>query len=441
MGSENGSGDDRKRGGPVKLIITLLLVLALIISLSSVVYYFILVTSASDLSGEAILKGTYYNNYDRRVEGVLVWVEGTGISGYTDEEGEYELRGVPAGEQTIVFERGGYPTIRVTQLIIPEGKLKKYDVKNNRLDIPDNIVGGVLVDKPGHRYYMEENQLGEASLSAKFLENITLKNATVSVYNSSVISPIEDGKFNLSGLAPGLLLLNVTNSEEVSHAVTFLKEGSNNVTFGRDHNIYLDNSLDSANSSEELPRKEIELTILDINDISVPGVTLFIRPVAHNPINRTILDSISTLKGVLDHHITQFSWNDKLSLINGQVYNMEITSPGYGSVYLINMTYNGTDPVKVVLDTPIAPLDYHYTLASFIIVIVFQVIMSLLIGFGLKAAIGRGNFGSVMTGCIAAFASSASLPLAFLIMPVAHNWILGAAAFVLLLVNKNKFSN
>ncbi len=441
MGSDNSSEQDGKRMGLAVLIITILLVLALIISLSSVVYYFFLVSSASDLSGEAILKGTYFNSNDRTVEGVLVRVEGTDISAYTDEKGDYELAGVPAGEQTIVFERGGYPTIRVTQLVIPEEQLKRYEMKNNYLDITDIIVGGVLVDKPIHSYRVEENILAKASLTAKFAENVTLKNATVSVYNTTEITQVsEDGEFNMSGLAPGLLLLNVTVTDETSHAVVFLREGKNNVTFERDIDIFVDRSLFPLTANEELPTKDIGLSVLDINDQTAPGATLFIRPLAYNPVNRTILEGIPPFKDALGSSIIQYSGNEKLSLINGHVYQIEIATPGYESVYLINMTYNGTEPLMAVSDTTISPLNYHYSLAGFKIVIVFQIIMSLLIGFGLKAAISRGKFGRVMTGCIAAFISSASVPLALLIMPVAHNWILGIAAFVLLLINKNKFS-
>ncbi len=441
MGSENSNEHDDIRVGSAVRIITVLLALALIISLSSVVYYLFLVTSVSNLTGEATLAGTFYNSNDRRVEGVLVRVEGTGISGYTDERGDYELKGVPAGEQTIVFERGGYPTIKVTQLIIPENKLKRYDVENNRLDIPDNIVGGVLVDKPRHRYQFDENNLEEANLTARFPKNLISYNATVSLYNSTIIYQIsENGEFNLTGVSPGLLLLNITFNGETAHAVALLKEGSNNITFKRELDFYVDSSLGPVNSSEELPRKEIGFRILDIDEQPFPEATIFIRPLVYNPMNMTILDNIPSYKDVLKKRILNLTENEKISIIDGHVYNMEIAVPGYVSFYFVNMTYNGTDPVKAHLETSISPVDYRYSLSWFWIVIFFQVIMSVFIGFSLKAVISRGKFGRVMTGCIAAFASSASLPLAALIMPVAHNWILGVAAFVLLLINKKKFS-
>ena len=439
------------------IVIGLLLAAALMITISSAAYYCFIVVSADDLDGTATVKGTYYNSRDKRVEGVLVRVEGTDISDMTDDRGRYELEQVPAGRQKIVFERGGYPTITITQLIVPEDRLDRYDVETNRLDVPDNIVGGKLVEKPRFSFELNEIPLESSNLTGKLSVNgISFKDTTVTVHNSTANATVNGkGYFNLSDLYPGILLLNVTHGEYTTHAAAFLKEGDNNITFWPvGDNIQELPSEDDIDSGSAGP-----LTVSSLEDIdnwtyytskeeifvnvrsdekAMSDVTLLLKPLAYNPINRTIVNTLAD--SALESLVYNIRERPTLTMIDGHIYGLEVAAPGLESHFHWNLTYNGTDTLDVTLTGEIEPVSYSYSLLGFKIVIAFQIFLSVIISLCLGSAFRSTNFSRVMTGTIAAFISSASLPLAFLAMSLAHNWILGALAFVLLLVKKKDFS-
>jgi len=452
--------ENQKSGGRGKwpsMVIGLLLVAALIITITSAVYYCFVVVLADDLEGTATVKGTYYNSRDKRVEGVLVRVEGTEIWDMTDEKGRYELEQVPAGRQKIVFERGGYPTITITQLIIPEDQLERYDVETNRLDVPDNIVGGKLVDKPRYRFDLDEIPLEGSNLTGKLsAKGISLEDITVTVHNSTTKATVNaEGYFELHDLFPGILLLNVTHGEYTTHAAGFLKEGDNNITFwpvgdniqplpnkddidsGKAAPLTVSSVEDIDNWTHYTTKEEVFVNVRS-DEMAMPDAILLLKPLAYNPINLTIVDTL--YHSALESPVQNIREKPTLTVIDGHVYGLEVTAPGLTSRFHWNLTYNGTDTLEVTLTGELEPVAYSYSLLGFKIVIVFHIFMSIIIILSLGSAFRSTKFSRVMTGTIAVFISSASLPLAFLAMSLAHNWILGGLAFVLLLIKRKDFS-
>jgi len=457
MDPKNGNQKPGGRGKWPSMAIGLLLVAALIITITSAVYYCFVVVSADDLEGTATVKGTYYNSRDKRVEGVLVRVVGTDTYDITDEKGRYELEQVPAGRQKIVFERGGYPTITITQLIIPEDRLDRYDVETNRLDVPDNIVGGKLVDKPRYRFDLNEITLERSNLTGKLSANgISLEDITVSIHNSTANATVNaEGYFELHDLYPGILLLNVTHGEYITHAATFLKEGDNHITFwpvgdniqplpnendinsGTASPLKVSSVEDIDNWTYYTSKEEIFVNVLSYEK-AMSDAILLLKPLAYNPINRTIVNTL--YHSALESPVYNIREKPTLTIIDGHIYGLEVAAPGLESHFHWNLTYNGTDTLDVRLTGEIEPVSYSYSLIGFKIVIAFHLFLSVIISLSLGSAFRSTKFSRVMTGTIAAFVSSASLPLAFLAVSMAHNWILGALAFVLLLIKRKDFS-
>ena len=438
--------DTGKKWAPVTL--TLLLVLSMFVTLSSVVYYSVLVFSVDDLSGTAMVNGQYHDDRGRKVQGATVRVEGTDIINFTDENGRYVLHDVPAGEQTIVFERGGYPTISVTQLIIPDEVIPKdrfpdnIIMKEKELDIPDNIVGGVLVSGPDYHVRIQENPLVPANLSGRlFLNSAPLNNSVVSVFNSTMNATVnETGHFRLSGLAPGILLLNVTWTNGTSHALSFLMEGENNISYDRvGTDAYFDTTAEGGEPPGSIPgERQITVTALDFEQGAMSGLIAYRHPRSYNPLNLTIVDDIHP--SVMTGQRIPFDSGTPLSVIPGHIYDVEFTKPGFESLYIVNLTYNGTDTLVIDFPEEFSPVLYKYTLAGFWVIIFFLLITSIFIACSIKPAYKGENFGKVMTGAIAAIISSASLPLAFLMLPLAHNWMLGGATLLLLLLRRKDFN-
>ena len=439
------------------MVIGLLLAAALMITISSAVYYCFIVVSADDLDGTATVKGTYYNSRDKRVEGVHVRVEGTDISDMTDDRGRYKLEPVPAGRQKIVFERGGYPTMTITQLIIPEDRLERYDVETNRLDVPDNIVGGKLVDKPKFSFDLNEIPLESSNLTGKLAANgISFKDIAITVHNATANATVNgEGYFHLTDLYPGILLLNVTHGEYTTHAAAFLKEGDNNITFwpvgDNIQPLPNENDIDSGTagpltvpSVEDIDnwtyytsKEEIRVNVRS-DGKTMSDTILLLKPLPYNPINRTIVNALA--HSALESHVYNIRERPTLTMIEGAVYGLEVAAPGLESHFHWNLTYNGTDTLDITLAGDIEPVSYSYSLLGFKIIIAFQIFLSVIISLCIGSAFRSTNFSRVMTGAIAAFVSSASLPLAFLAMSLAHNWILGALAFILLLIKRKYFS-
>ena len=437
-----------KKWAPVTL--TLLLILSLFVTLSSVVYYTVLVFSVDNLSGSTTVNGQYHDARGRKVQGATVRVEGTDIINFTDENGRYVLHDVPAGEQTIVFERGGYPTISVTQLIIPEEMIpsdrfpESIIMKERELDIPDNIVGGVLVSEPDHHVRIREDLLAPANLSGRlFINSVSLKNTTVSVYNSTINATVnETGHFDLLKLFPGILLLNVTGPNGTLHALSFLEEGDNDISYNLDGNgsHFKMTAVGGNHLNGSIPmEKPITINARDMEGGNMNELSVFRHPLSYNPLNLTIVDEICP--SAMTKRMFSLNSGMDLPTIHGHIYNVEITKPGFESLYIVNLTYNGTDTLDIYFPQGIPPVSYEYTLAGFWVIIVFLLVTTIFIAYGIKSAYKADRFGRVMTGSIATFVSSASLPLAFIMLPVAHNWLLGGALLILLLARRKDFSN
>lgn len=411
------------------------MLLSLIVSLMTIGYYSYLLVSVRDIRGNATIKGTFYNASGGRVEGVTVSVEGTDVSDVTDEVGNYELKGAPGGEQVLIFERGGYPVLRVTQLLLPEKYLDRFGEKSNRLDVPDNLVGGPLLETPSFRFDLEDNIPERSNLSGRILDNgVPMAHSRLTVYNSTVNTSVDgNGSFYLRGVFPGMFMFNVTTLEdEKLHGLAILKEGDYDISFHRKNDTSFFNTLYEKESGFVKERNAV-VTDVKITDAAGKGMKdaeILCLPKSLNPMNETLVGNISApWSGLLN--ITK-SGNGTATLIEGALYDLEIRVPGYPVELRRNLTYNGTAVIGVRLGDALRPEKYSYSLAGFYAVVIYQIIMVVLIGYGLKSAIFSPDFTRIMIGTIAAIASSASVPLALLSLDVAHNWIFGGAALVLL---------
>ncbi len=423
----------------------LILVIAALVTLSSGIYYAILLSSADEMEGTADISGTYYNSRDKRVEGAVVRVEGTDIRGLTDAKGRYELEDVPGGARTIVFERGGYPTVRVRQLIIPSDNLADLESGGNTLNIPDNLVGGVLVEKPSYTYELHENVLGRSNLTGcLIIDGMPLSGATVTLHNDTLNATSDGtGCFELENIYPGIVLLNVSVAGELHHAAAFLSEGDNNVTFDKDGNVKnfrTTDGLGMASGGTGLVEENVSFGIVDDEGGGVRGAAIVLEALSHNEVNRTILADIPPFDQWLTKSERTLNGKDDIPLIPGNLYAVEVASPGLGSVIFWNLTLNGSRSIDVTLGPSLGTDRYTYSLAGFLVAMIFHFLVTMVIIWGLPAAFGGRNFPRVITAAIAAFVSSASLPLGQLTLPLAHNWILGGGAIVILLLKRNWFT-
>lgn len=76
---------------------------------------------AQDTGGVA---GLVISTWDGRpLGGVTVVVRGTTLAGQTDAQGRYELRAVPAGDQSLRFSRGGFASTTVTDVRVLPGQV------------------------------------------------------------------------------------------------------------------------------------------------------------------------------------------------------------------------------------------------------------------------------------------------------------------------------
>lgn len=75
-----------------------------------------------------ILEGRVLDNWDGRpLSGVVVTVRGTTLATVTDNEGAYQLRGVPPGRHEVVFARSGYARTIVIDVLVAEGQTSRVD--------------------------------------------------------------------------------------------------------------------------------------------------------------------------------------------------------------------------------------------------------------------------------------------------------------------------
>lgn len=411
------------------LMVGVLLIFSLLLIVSSIGYYSFVLLSVKEIDGTATVNGTFYNSTDNRVWGVEVAVKGTSLRTYTDVDGQYCLDGVPAGEQTFVFQRGGYPTLEVKQLVLPVDNLP---VNNLILDIPDNLEGGVLVDKPSYKYVNIGEGPGNASLKGILFSNDTLLTGiSVQVFNSTgkTTETITDmnGTFFLEGLRPGLFMFNVSAEDFKAHGLVFLARGSNEVTFHESNTTFLPSaSVEPEELSIEVPGMET----------GVQGY-IFAIPQIYNNVNRTLANGIP---GFGDTFSSQrVSSGNVLWLMPHHIYSLEVAIPGHQSVIYPNYIPNGNGSIELILPDEIPVQHHSYSLKAYYGVIIFLVLMAIMVSFGLKSAFGGKGFGLTLCACMAAFFSSVSLPLSSLETGFAHNWLVGGVAFIILVSNRKKY--
>ncbi|MCB0755123.1 MAG: carboxypeptidase-like regulatory domain-containing protein, partial [Flavobacteriales bacterium] len=89
---------------------------------------FFLLISANVLAQTGTIKGIVTGDDGLSVIGGTVVVKGTTIGASTDFDGNYELKGVPVGEQTIVYSFIGLKT-QDKQVTVKEGEATTMDVK------------------------------------------------------------------------------------------------------------------------------------------------------------------------------------------------------------------------------------------------------------------------------------------------------------------------
>lgn len=444
----NSSKSDQRAPGKVRwpaITVGILLVVGALITLSSGVYYAILLSNADGIEGTATVRGTYFNSRDRRVEGVLVRVEGTDISDVTDDRGKYELKDVPGGARTIIFERGGYRTIRVKQLVVPSDKLTGSGGRDNILNIPDNIAGGRLVEKPRYHYDLIETELEAANLTGQLMQgDAPVAGALVTVHNSTLNATSNgEGFFNVSGLAPGAVMLNVSQGPIKTFGAAMLSVGNNTAGFELvdDNNTMTTLHVNGAPIERDGPySRNVTFNILNHDRTDSNDVRIFAEPVVYNEINMTLLRDMPPFYDWVSGEGMNGGDADGLRLIPGNIYKAEVAVHGRESLILWNVTRNGTDEINVTLGESLDTIEYEYSLTGFVVVMLFMFLFTLLIIYGIHSAFRGNNYSRVMTGGIAALVSSASLPLAALSLPLAHNWMIGACVVVVLLLKRKSFS-
>jgi len=83
---------------------------------------------AQDALATGIVSGTVIDNWSQQgLPGVVVTVRGTTLATTTDLNGAYEIRGVPPGEQVVIFSKPGYARTIVTEVRVAAGQSSKVD--------------------------------------------------------------------------------------------------------------------------------------------------------------------------------------------------------------------------------------------------------------------------------------------------------------------------
>ena len=139
-------------------------------------------------------------------------------------------------------------------------------------------------------------------------------------------------------------------------------------------------------------------------------------------------DSIEFLHGI-----------DDFMVLEGHTYMIEVLVPGHEAVIYSEFIYNGTNTIQRELGDELGIEVYSYSLSAYIVAVIYLLVLSAVIAYGIPFAFRGKSFGRCLVSILAVFFSSASIPLEAVQNNIAHNWILGIAAFFLLLAYRKEF--
>jgi hypothetical protein len=211
------------------------MIIAMILLLFSAWIFYYNAEYVEDMSGSGPITGVLKEDReDKRIplKDVNISVEGLDIWTYSDSSGYYELDNVPAGKHRFKFEKPGYETVIVKDIVFSKKDLDASNVESNNISIPGNLRGGQYLGAFEREIEFQELSLENGTVSGSVVDesNNALAGANVTYIDSkqaalvsslppTLVDTGQSGDFSFDS-KPGRYLFNVS----LNGYVTLLQE-------------------------------------------------------------------------------------------------------------------------------------------------------------------------------------------------------------------------